>query len=248
MKLPGWLLDEFAQAGGEHLDQTYVAGYEHKAGYDPGPDVARLRELGLDETSTLVYLGAGTGAFALAAAPFCRRVVAVDVSAAMIAAVDARARHQGITNLEPVRSGFLTYVHDGPPADFVYSRHALHHLPDFWKAVALSRVATMLRRRGVFRLRDLVDSFDPRQADRALEAWLARAAPRADDGWTRTELETHVRDEHSTFTWLLEPMLERAGLKVLERECSDSQIYAAYTCVSDYAPPRAADGGPEVGP
>ena len=246
MKLPGWLLDEFAHAGAEHLDQTYVAGYEHKAGYDPGPDVARLRELGLDQDSTLVDLGAGTGVFALAAAPFCRRVVAVDVSAAMIAAVDAQARQQGITNLEGVRSGFLTYVHHGAPADFVYSRHALHHLPDFWKAVALSRIATMLRHGGVFRLRDLVYSFDPREADRALEAWLARAARRPEDGWTRTELETHVREEHSTFTWLLEAMLEHAGLKVLDRECSDSQIYAAYTCLRESAPPRAADGGAEV--
>jgi SAM-dependent methyltransferase len=243
VRLPGWFLDESAHAGAEHLDRAYVAGYEHKAGYDPGPDVARLRELGLDQTSTLVDLGAGTGVFALAAAPFCRRVVAVDVSAAMIIALNATAREQGITNLEPVRAGFLTYVHHGGPADFVYSRHALHHLPDFWKAVALSRVAAMLRQGGIFRLRDLVYSFDPRETDRALEAWLARAARRPEDGWTRAELETHVRDEHSTFTWLLEPMLEHAGLKVLERECSDSQIYAAYTCMRDCAPSRAADGG-----
>jgi SAM-dependent methyltransferase len=241
VKLPGWLLDEFAHAGAEHLDEGYVARYEHKAAFDPGPDVARLRELGLDQTSTLVDLGAGTGVFALAAAPFCGRVVAVDVSAPMIAAVDAQARQQGITNLEAVRSGFLTYVHHGEPADFVYSRHALHHLPDFWKAIALARVAAVLRQGGVFRLRDLTYSFDPRDADRALEAWLARSARRPADGWTRTELETHVRDEHSTFTWLLEAMLEHAGLMIFEREYSDSQIYAAYTCVRDRPPSRAAD-------
>lgn len=89
----------------------------------------------------------------------------------------------------------------------------------------------MLRPGGVFLLRDLVYSFDLREADRVLEEWLARASQRPDVGWTRAELETHVRDEHSTFTWLLEPMLERAGLKIQEREYCDSQIYAAYTCV-----------------
>lgn len=26
--------------------------------------------------------------------------------------------------------------------------------------------------------------------------------------------EEHVRDEHSTFTWLLEPMIERAGFAI----------------------------------
>jgi SAM-dependent methyltransferase len=178
-----------------------------------------------------VDLGAGTGVLALAAAPFCRRVVAVDVSASMLAALDAQATQRGITNLERVRAGFLTYVHRGEPADFICSRHALHHLPDFWKAIALARAAAMLRTGGVFLLRDLMYSFDPREVDRVLEDWLSRASPRPEIGWTRAELEAHVRDEHSTFTWLLEPMLERAGLKIRDTAYSDSQIYATYTCV-----------------
>jgi hypothetical protein len=37
--------------------------------------------------------------------------------------------------------------------------------------------------------------------------------------------------EHSTFTWLLEPMLERAGFDVAARLLSNDGIYAAYTCV-----------------
>src|SRR5258708_18095336 len=87
MPSPHWFLDELAYAGPEHLDESYVAGYGRKAGYDPSPDVARLRELGLDRTSTLVDLGAGTVEFAVAAAPFCLRVLAVDVSDPMLAIV-----------------------------------------------------------------------------------------------------------------------------------------------------------------
>jgi ubiquinone/menaquinone biosynthesis C-methylase UbiE len=231
MQSPGWQPDELAHAGTEHLDPAYVATYTRKAGYDPGPDVARLRELGLDQTSTLVDLGAGTGVFALAAAPHCRRVVAVDVSAPMLAIIGEQARDRSIANLERVQAGFLSYEHRGEPADFVYSRHALHHLPDFWKAVALTRIARTLRPGGIFRLRDLMYSFEPAETERIIESWLGRAAVRPEDGWTRAELETHVRQEHSTFTWLLEPMLERAGLKIREIEYSDSRIYAAYTCV-----------------
>jgi hypothetical protein len=41
----------------------------------------------------------------------------------------------------------------------VYTRNALHQLPDFWKAVALDLVGQMLRPGGVLRLRDLLHDF-----------------------------------------------------------------------------------------
>ncbi len=50
-------------------------------------------------------------------------------------------------------------------------------------------------------------------------------------GWTRAELETHLRDEYSTFTWLFEPMLVQAGFEVREATYSESRIYADYVCV-----------------
>lgn len=228
--VPVWYFDELAHAGAEHLDDAYVARYERKAGYDPKPDIARLRALGLDANSTVVDLGAGTGAFALAVAPYVRRVVAADVSAPMTAALEARAAKLDRSNVECVRAGFLTYAHQGEPADVVFSRHALHHLPDFWKAVALVRVARMLRPGGSFYVRDLMYSVEPGDADRALESWFDGASPTPELGWTRAELETHAREEHSTFTWLFEPMLVRAGLEIRERELSQSGIYAAYVC------------------
>lgn len=231
MPVPRWFFDELAHAGAEHLDPAYVAAYERKAAYDPTDDLARLRRFGLDDTSTLVDLGTGTGTLALAAARSCRRVVAVDVSAPMLATLASRVARERLANLECVRGGFLTYAHRGGPADVVCSRHALHHLPDAWKAIALTRVAAALRPGGVFWLRDLTYAFEPSDAGRVLEEWLARAPERPEAGWTRAELETHVRDEHSTFTWLLEPMLERAGLKIAEREYAPSGVYAAYTCV-----------------
>jgi SAM-dependent methyltransferase len=227
---PRWFPDELARAGPEHLDPTYVAAYDRKAGFDPTEDAARLRSLGLDETATLVDLGAGTGALALAAASLCRRVVAVDVSAAMLDVARKEAARRGVTNVALVQAGFLTYEHQGDPADFVYSRNALHHLPDFWKAIALRRIGDFLRAGGVLFLRDLAFSFDPGEAGRAIEAWLAGAAEDPAEGWTRSELEAHVRDEHSTFTWLLEPMLERTGFEIRDTERRAS-AYAAYVCV-----------------
>lgn len=237
---PSWSLDELAHAGDEHLDAGYVAGYDRKAGTDPTADLELLRDLGLDKTSTLVDLGTGTGGLALAAARTCRRVVAVDVSPAMLAALQARAEEMRVDNVECVQAGFLTYVHRGAPADFVYSRNALHHLPDFWKGIALQRVAAMLRPGGVLLLRDLVFAFEPAEAVPVIEAWLASAAVRPEDGWTRPELEAHLRQEHSTYDWLLEPMLRRAGFQVREASHSASRTYAAYTCVRE---PQPGSGG-----
>jgi len=127
----------------------------------------------------------------------------------MLAMTKAKAEELGLTNVEIARAGFLSYEHRGDPADFVYSRNALHHLPDFWKAIALARVADMLRTGGVLFLRDLVFHFDPSDAGGVIEDWLARAPARPEEGWTRPELATHVREEYSTFSWLLEPLLER---------------------------------------
>lgn len=231
MTAPSWYLDEFAHAGPEHLDEAYVATYDQKAGVDWPAEIAQLRGLGLDETSTLVDLGAGTGGLALAAAPLSRRVVAVDVSPAMLGVLRDHAERSGLRNLEYVHAGLLTYEHRGVSADFVYSRHAMHHLPDFWKAIAFERVASMLRPGGVLRLRDLIFSCELGAAERTIEAWLAGTSTQPGTGWSRVELETHLREEHSTFSWLLEPMMEQAGFAIQQVEYSDSRIFADYVCV-----------------
>jgi SAM-dependent methyltransferase len=136
----------------------------------------------------------------------------------------------GLTNIECVRAGFLTYAHAGPPADVVYTRNALHHLPDFWKAQALERIANVLRPGGVLRVRDLIYDFQPSDADRIFTAWFDRAATDAARGFTRDDLIEHVRSEHSTYRWLFEPMLHTAGFEIIEVEF-DRPTYGCYTCI-----------------
>jgi ubiquinone/menaquinone biosynthesis C-methylase UbiE len=229
---PGTLgFDESGHAGPEHLDADYVAGYDRKAATDPSEDVQAMRDAGIGEHSVVVDLGAGTGTFAAAIAPWCRKVIAVDVSPPMLAATRDRCRELGLKNVRCVEAGFLSYEHEGETAGGVYSRNALHHLPDFWKAVALTRIAGFLVRGGVLRLRDLVYSFQPHETDVVLERWYAGASPTSELGWTRAELVEHVRTEFSPFSWLLEPMLERCGFEIRAAEYAASQTYAAYTCV-----------------
>lgn len=225
-----WMLDELAHAGPEHLDRDFVAGYERKQGYpDPAEDLAVLAGHGLDATSTVVDLGAGTGRFALAAARRFGQVTAVDISPAMLEWLRRRAAAAGVTNLTIVQAGFLSYEHTGPPAEGVHTRNALHQLPDFWKAVALDRIGRILRPGGVLRLHDLVYDFQPSEADAVFERWLAHAAEDPTLGYTRADLAEHIRTEHSTFRWLLEPMLTAAGFDILTSDFAGS-LYGAYTC------------------
>jgi SAM-dependent methyltransferase len=231
------MIEELAHAGPEHLDPSFVAGYDRKQGYpDPAEDLAVLLGHGLDRTATLVDLGAGPGQLALAADPYLGRVVAVDVSAPMLARLSARAAEAGLSNVECVEAGFLSYRHSGPPAQAVFSRNALHHLPDFWKALALEQIATLPLQGGLLRLRDLIFDFPPSQAEAVLDRWLDAAAQESSQGYTRGDLAQHLRTEFSTFRWLLEPMLGRAGFEVLDARFRGS-VYGAYTCVRRSATP-----------
>ena len=146
-------------------------------------DLDDLERGGREPASTLIELGAGTGLFAVAASPNCKRVIAV------MSARDGR-RDPGESRRAKARrtsrclAGFLSYEHHGAPADFIYTRNAVNHLPDFWKGIALERMAGVLAPGGTLRLRDLVFSFDLPEAEEARIAnWLDTAAeevPRSD--------------------------------------------------------------------
>jgi len=226
-----WLFDESAHAGPEHFDSRFVSGYDRKQGYpDPTADLAVFARFGLGPTSVVLDLGAGTGQFALAAARRFGHVRAIDISAQMLEFLRERVAEANLPNLDCVRAGFLSYRHDGPSVDGVYTRNALHHLPDFWKAIALSRMARIMRTGAVLRVHDLIYDFQPLESKRMLDQWLDHAVEDPAEGYTRADFAVHIRDEHSTFRWLFEPMLAATGFEMVTAEFR-GQVYGAYTCV-----------------
>ena len=223
-----WLLDERASAGRENLDAVHVSRYDAKEDGGALGEVRLLQSLGLNARSTVLDLGAGTGQFTLAVAPICSRVVAADVSPVMQERLRGNVEASSHSNIECVSAGFLTYEHSGEPVDFAYSRYALHHLPDFWKAQALVRLGRFMRPGAVLRLWDVVYSFQPGEAEERIQSWCATGGAGIETDWSRAELEEHVRDEHSTFTWLLEPIIERAGFRIDDADYSLDGIFARY--------------------
>jgi ubiquinone/menaquinone biosynthesis C-methylase UbiE len=155
-------------------------------------------------------------------------VIAVDVSEPMLGRLESKVANLGLSNVKTVHAGFLTYEHVGDPVDFIYSRYALHHLPDFWKAVALSRLRRVLRAGGVLRLWDIVYDFAPVEVEDRIAAWCATGGDTVEGEWSRSELAEHVRDEHSTFSWILEPILTRCGFEISQAEYSEDGIFAKY--------------------
>jgi len=226
---PGWLLDERTSAGRENLDFGHVSRYDAKEAWDASAEVRLLQSHGLNTRSTVLDLGAGTGQFTLAVAPGCARVIAADVSYPMLERLRSKVAEAALDNVETVETGFVSYEHEGAPVDVAYSRYALHHVPDFWKARALSRLAGCMRQGGLLRLWDIVYSFAPEEADGRIEQWCASVAEAGEEtDWVRADVEEHVRDEHSTFTWLLEPMLERSGFDIQATDYSHDGIFAKY--------------------
>jgi putative AdoMet-dependent methyltransferase len=230
MDRPNWFYDEYKYAGVDYTDPAQVAAYDTRhqrfRDYQKFADAIADR-LGLKPDDTVIDLGAGTGAFALHAAARCKTIYAVDVSPVMLEYTRQKAQAAGLTNLLFCKGGFLTYEHAGEPADAVVSSAALHHLPDLWKWVGLLRVADMLRPGGRFYLFDVVFPAARDYAARFdgwVDSFVAKVGPEF-----APEVETHIRDEFSTFDWVMEGLLRRAGFRIDAVDYNDG-FEATYLC------------------
>jgi hypothetical protein len=83
---------------------------------------------------------------------------------------------------------------------------------------------------------DVVYNFDPADAKTRLEAWCSTGCPADAQSWSRGDYEEHVRDEHSTYTWVLEAVAQKAGFVIEQAEYSD-----------DGSSPSTSFGGAETG-
>ena len=221
----GWYYDDLRQVGIDFEDIDEVDSYDDRQGPQDAEHTKILDQLDVEQGTRVVELGCGTAWLAIRAAQRGARVTAIDVSTAMLEAARRNARREG-TAVEFVRAGFLSFT-VSEPTDVIVSKFALHHLSDFWKQVAVLRIAAALRPGGVFFLRDVVFSFPPERYGQGIEQWITEMT-NEESGYPRTAFETHVRDEHSTFTWVMRGLLDAAGFDVQEDRWAPT--YADYRC------------------
>ena len=164
IKTPEWLFTESDQVGVNYSDRALAEKYDsrHESFRDFDGEADRIyKALNLSHDSIILDMGCGTGGISIHLARMCAHVCAVDISQAMINIFHEKISQMGLKNTTVVCSGFLTYEHRGPRLDAVISNVALHHLPDFWKQVALCRFHEMLKPGGKLFLSDVVYGFPP---------------------------------------------------------------------------------------
>jgi ubiquinone/menaquinone biosynthesis C-methylase UbiE len=227
---PGWQYNDMKQVGTDYNDIKQVHEYDkqmQKLRDFRKENETILKTLYLTPYQTLIEFGTGTGNFAIEAARYCKKVFAIDVSPRMLECAYKKADKNGIKNIEFHNAGFLTYEHCAEPVDAVVSQLALHHLPDFWKLIALKRIHQLLQNGGIFYLGDVVFSFPIEEYDYKIDNWIDTMKQNVGLDFAK-EAQMHIKEEYSTFDWILEEMLHKSGFKFNIRHKDD--FFAVYFC------------------
>jgi ubiquinone/menaquinone biosynthesis C-methylase UbiE len=228
MERPDWYYDDIVQVGLDFDDEAEVSTYDDRQQGSVAEDRALLMALRLKPGDVMADIGCGTGLLACEAASLGARVHAIDVSKPMLERLRQRAASLNLSELTTQHAGFLSFTLPDESLDLVTSKFALHHLPDFWKAMALARIHTALKPGGRLFIRDVVFSSAPRDLPAAVEGWIEWML--TNTGYAREAVACHVREEHSTFGWVMEGLIKSAGF-MLERADYGAEPYADYVAV-----------------
>jgi 2-polyprenyl-3-methyl-5-hydroxy-6-metoxy-1,4-benzoquinol methylase len=171
--------------------------------------------LGVKPGWRVADIGCGNGVFATEAALMGAEVDAIDISPAMLGLADIYARDRK-ARIRTQPAGLLSFAYQPNSYDLIVSEFTLHHLPDFWKAVAMSRIFNALKPGANFYLRDMVFVSMPDGVDRDVEGWADFSIKNHD--FERDSVMTHMRDEYSTFGWVMERMLTEVGFTLVSAD------------------------------
>jgi 2-polyprenyl-3-methyl-5-hydroxy-6-metoxy-1,4-benzoquinol methylase len=173
---------------------------------------AALTMLGVQKGWRVADIGCGIGVLATEAALMGAEVDAVDISPAMLALAKVYASDRSAC-IRPQPAGLLSFAYEPNSYDLIVSEFTLHHLPDFWKAVAMSRIFAALKPGASFFMRDIVFVSMPDGSERDVGEWADFNIKNHD--FERDSVVTHMRDEYSTFGWVIERMLTEVGFTLV---------------------------------
>lgn len=225
MQTADWYYDDRQQIGLDFADEAQAETYDARQGGNAEADRALLRRLGLKPHHVMADIGCGTGILVCEAAFLAQEAIGIDISPAMLARARERAAGMRAGRARFMQASFLSFELADASLDLITAKNALHHLPDFWKGIALVRMARALKPGGRLYLRDVTFPCHPAEAPALVEDWAAWMA--VNTGYSREEVATHVREEYSTYGWVLEGLIERAGFTLLSADYANG-VYGTY--------------------
>jgi len=226
-----WYYDELKQVGIDYGDKKKVEEYD--SGMESLRDIKKELEeisasINLKADQVIIEIGTGTGELGIEVSKYCKKVIALDVSGTMLDFANEKAIMRQRSNIEFFHGGFLTYTHQGELVDAVITQFTLHHLPDFWKLAALKRISKMLKDGGRLYLRDVVFPSGIEDYDDFFNRIINRL--KIDVGANiAEETKIHIKEEYSTFDWIMEGLLTKAGF-TLDEVNYYNEFLATYVC------------------
>jgi 2-polyprenyl-3-methyl-5-hydroxy-6-metoxy-1,4-benzoquinol methylase len=134
----------------------------------------------------VVDLGCGTGQISLPLAMTGARVLAVDVSSAMIRRLESEAQRRGAASLDGLALPIEELVLPAESVDLVVSSYALHHLRDADKSRLVAAAYGWLRPGGRLIVADMMFGRGASSRDRAIiRSKVAALARKGPGGWWR---------------------------------------------------------------
>src|ERR1700722_13124383 len=130
-----WYYNERRQIG---LDSAVASIYASGDDSDIRAHAA-LTMLGVQRGWRVADIGCGNGVLACEAAMLGAEGDAIDISPAMLALAEIQAKDRKVA-IRTQSAGLLSFAYQPSSYDLIVSEFTLHHLPDFWKAVGLSRI------------------------------------------------------------------------------------------------------------
>jgi len=210
-----WYYNDRRQVGVDFAADDRTASYDQKQRDTTERARATLQRLGVEPGWRVADIGCGAGILACEAAELGADVEAIDISPAMLKLTEVHAADKGVS-VKTQATGFLSFTYTPGTFDLIVSEYALHQLPDFWKAVAMARVFNALKPGGKFFLRDVVFGAAPDGVERSVDEWTDFILK--NHAFSREEVATHIRDEHSTFGWVIEGLLKEARFQLISAD------------------------------
>jgi len=211
-----WKYNEMDQVGADYENIERVRAYDEQMSKvrDFNKEIEYIvNAIDLKKEHNILEFGSGTGNFTIAAARICKKVYAIDISSNMLTYLKNKAKQRNIKNIITIQSGFLNYQHKNELVDAIITNVALHHLPDFWKMVSLYRMNKMIKPGGKIFIGDVIFSFPVEEYKDKITNFINNIENSADPGFAE-DAETHIREEFSSFDWVIEGMLKRTGFTI----------------------------------